>query len=98
MDVGKWRKCIDDVDDQLVKLLNERAQCAAEIGKVKRAEGVSVYQPEREQEIFHRIQQRNEGPLSDEQLQALLERIVEEVRKVEQSAHQEWSTTEKPER
>lgn len=86
MDISQWRKCIDEVDDQLVKLLNQRARCAAEIGKVKQAEGVPVYQPEREQEILNRIQKRNEGPLSNGQLRSLFERIVEETRKIEHSA------------
>ena len=95
MDISQWRKRIDDVDDQLVKLFNQRARCAAEIGKVKRAEGVPVYQPEREKEILNRIQQANAGPLSNEQLRSLFERIVEETRKIEQSARPEGSTGDK---
>lgn len=95
MDISQWRKCIDEVDDQLVKLLNQRARCAAEIGKVKRTEGVPVYQPEREQEILNRIQERNEGPLSNGQLRSLFKRIVEETRKIEHSARPEGPTGDK---
>ena len=38
------RQDIDRVDEVLVRLLNERARCACEIGKLKKALGIEVYQ------------------------------------------------------
>ncbi len=38
-DVAGWRKRIDEIDQQLVKLLNERSQCAVEIGHLKKTHG-----------------------------------------------------------
>jgi len=40
-----FRKDIDRVDEVIVRLLNERARVACEIGRLKKAEGVPVYQP-----------------------------------------------------
>ncbi len=36
MDIADWRQKIDDLDRQLVRLINQRAQCAQEIGRLKR--------------------------------------------------------------
>lgn len=83
MDISDWRKRIDEVDRKLVELLNERSRCAAEIGKLKRKNGLPVYQPEREREVLKAVQKANGGPLTDEQLKRLFERIVDEAREVE---------------
>jgi chorismate mutase/prephenate dehydratase len=40
------RRDIDRVDEVLVRLLNERARCACEIGRIKKQQNVEVYQPE----------------------------------------------------
>ena len=46
MSIERWRKEIDAIDEQLVRLLNERARVACEIGRLKKELGVEVYQPE----------------------------------------------------
>ena len=46
-DLDDLRKRIDLLDESLVRLLNARAACALEIGRVKRGMGVPIYQPER---------------------------------------------------
>jgi len=89
MDIGDWRKRIDELDAELVKLLNERSRCAAEVGKLKHAAGQPLYQPEREREILARIQKLNGGPLSNDALQRLFERILDEARTVEQESHKD---------
>jgi len=48
MDIADWRKKIDELDRQLVRLLNERAQAAHEIGKLKRNTAMPIYEPDRE--------------------------------------------------
>ncbi len=89
MDIGDWRKKIDELDTELVKLLNERSRCAAEVGELKRKAGTPLYQPEREREILERIQQMNGGPLSNDALKRLFERILDEARSVEQEFYQD---------
>ncbi len=80
-----WRKKIDEVDLQLVRLLNDRAQYAAEIGTIKIALGLAAYTPEREKEIMMNVTAANGGPLSSEAVRRLFERIVDESRAVERT-------------
>ena len=89
MDISDWRKRIDGLDEKLVELLNERSRCAAEIGRLKQKAGEAVYQPERERQVLEQVQQRNGGPLSNEQLRRIFERIVDEARMVEQNTQDE---------
>jgi len=82
-DLETWRKKIDDIDVQLVRLLNDRTQCALEIGKLKIALGLDAYSPEREVEVMKNVTSLNRGPLSSAALRRLFERIVDEARSVE---------------
>ncbi len=91
MDIHDWRRRIDELDEQLVRLLNERSVCAAEVGKLKRRVKQPVYQPEREREILARVQRMNGGPLGNEALKRLFERILDEARTVEQQTYKENS-------
>jgi chorismate mutase len=83
MDIAEWRKKIDDLDRKLVELLNERAQCAHEIGKLKRNSGMPIYEPDREKLIFENIKQNNPGPLSEMQLRMVYERLVDVMRQIQ---------------
>lgn len=85
-DIDGWRKRIDELDAKLVELLNERSRSVAEIGQLKRKTGQSIYQPEREREILVRVQALNQGPLRDEALKRLFERILDEARALEQES------------
>ena len=79
-----FRKDIDRVDEVIVRLLNERARVACEIGRLKKAEGVPVYQPEREKEVIEHVRSvAIEGPLGPEAIVRLFERIIDEARRLE---------------
>ena len=82
-DLAGWRKRIDEIDQQLVRLLNERAQCAVEIGHLKQGMGLPAWQPQREAEILRNIVKANEGPLDDAAIRRLFERIIDEARSLE---------------
>ena len=77
------RQQIDDTDKELVKLLNRRAQYADKIGEIKRYLNMPVYVPEREEQVIAHIQSGNPGPLSNEALRRLYERIIDESRRLE---------------
>ena len=78
------RNDIDRVDEVLVRLLNERARVACEIGKLKKAQGIDVYQPEREKEVLDHVRSvATEGPLGPEAIARLFERIIDEARRLE---------------
>src|ERR1017187_2538862 len=83
MDIEDWRQKIDVVDRQLVRLINERAQCAQEIGKLKRDSAMPIYEPDREKIIFQNIARINAGPLSDVQLRQVYERLVDVMRQLQ---------------
>ena len=83
MSIEDWRRKIDEIDRTLVELFNERSKCAIEIGKIKHAQSLRVYDPEREREILRRIKEANSGPLDNEGLQRLFERVIDECRRIE---------------
>ena len=82
-DLAAWRKKIDEIDQQLVKLLNERSRCAVEIGHLKKDLHLPAWQPEREAEILRNIVASNRGPLDDAAIRRLFERIIDEARALE---------------
>jgi len=95
MDIADWRKKIDDLDRRLVQLLNERAQCAHEIGRLKRNSGMPIYEPSREKVIFENINRQNAGPLSELQLRMVYERLVDVMRQIQ---HEEMAPEPQVER
>ena len=84
MDIADWRKKIDELDRQLVELLSQRAQVAHEIGRVKRAQSLPIYEPERERAVYDNVRKVNTGPLPDRDLIAIFERIMDMMRKIQQ--------------
>jgi chorismate mutase-like protein len=78
------RKDIDRVDEVLVRLLNERARCVCEIGRVKKEQNIEVYQPDREKLVLQHVKDiACEGPLGPEAIGRLFERIIDEARRLE---------------
>jgi len=86
MNLSDWRRRIDELDRKLVELLNERSQCALEIGKLKQQENLPLYQPEREKEVLQNAERDNKGPLSNAAIRRLFERIIDEARAAERIA------------
>jgi chorismate mutase-like protein len=82
-DLEGWRKRIDEIDQQLVKLLNERSKCALQIGHWKKTMDLPAWQPQREAEILRNVVTANEGPLDDSAIRRLFERIIDEARSLE---------------
>jgi chorismate mutase len=83
MDIADWRKQIDELDRKLVALINERAHCAQEIGRLKRNTQMPIYEPDREKIIFDNVQRLNRGPLPDRELIRIYERLIDVMRKVQ---------------
>jgi len=83
MDIAQWRLKIDELDRQLVALMNERARCAEEIGKLKRNSSIPIYEPDRERTIFDNIARQNSGPLTQVQLRQIYERLVDVMRQIQ---------------
>ena len=85
-DLDGWRRRIDEIDQQLVKLLNERADCAVEIGQIKKKMSQPAWSPEREAEILRNVVKANRGPLDNAAIRRLFERIIDEARSLERHA------------
>lgn len=82
-EMGEWRQRIDDIDLQLVKLFNERTQCAIEIGHIKKRIGLEIYSPSREAQVIANVTNANTGPLDAEAIRRLFERVIDEARRIE---------------
>ena len=83
MNLSDWRRRIDEIDSKLVELLNARSRCALEIGKLKQAANLPLYQPDREKEVLQNAERSNPGPLSNAAIRRLFERIIDEARSLE---------------
>ena len=85
-DLTRLRDAIDRVDEVIVRLLNQRAKYAIEIGELKAVLGLPVYAPEREKEVLHHVERTSDGPLDGASVRRLFERIIDESRRVEREA------------
>ena len=85
-ELDEWRRRIDLIDDQLMRLLNSRSACAVEIGRIKSALGLPIYSPEREAWILDRVMRDNPGPLDPTAVRRVFERIIDESRRLERIA------------
>lgn len=83
MDIDQIRKEIDRLDNELLKIFNERADLALKIGEIKKEKGLPVYDPDREKRIFDRMRSANPGPLEDNAIVRLFERVIDESRRLE---------------
>lgn len=82
-ELSRLREAIDRVDEVLVRLLNQRARYAIEIGRIKGVVNMPIYSPEREQQVLANVERHSEGPLDAGTMRRLFERIIDESRRVE---------------
>ncbi|MGN6184312.1 MAG: chorismate mutase [Thermoanaerobaculia bacterium] len=85
-ELKRLREAIDRVDEVLVKLLNQRAKYAVEIGEIKGVLALPVYSPEREKEVLRHVEESSAGPLDPASIRRLFERIIDESRRVERES------------
>ncbi|HUP59493.1 MAG TPA: chorismate mutase [Thermoanaerobaculia bacterium] len=85
-ELKRLREAIDRVDDVLVKLLNQRAKYAVEIGEIKGLLALPVYSPEREKQVLQHVESASAGPLEGSAVRRLFERIIDESRRVERES------------
>lgn len=83
-----FRNRIDVIDRTILELLNERAVCANNIGHIKKQLGLPIYMPAREEEVLANVSTCNSGPLSNEAVRRVFERIIDETRSLERRTYQ----------
>jgi chorismate mutase len=85
MTLEELRDQIDVLDRQLVELLSERARAAQQIGHLKVATSLPVYEPVREKVIYANVRAANKGPLPDIELTHIYERIIDVMRSLQRN-------------
>jgi chorismate mutase / prephenate dehydratase len=76
VNIPEHRKVIDRLDEQIVRLLNERTRHGLAIGDIKLKAGEEFYAPHRERAVLDRICRLNQGPMTDEQLCTIYREIM----------------------
>jgi chorismate mutase / prephenate dehydratase len=76
MNLDELRARIDRLDEELVRLLNERTSVALDIGRLKRKTSGEIYVPAREKEVLRRVSALSQGPLTDAALRAIYREVM----------------------
>jgi chorismate mutase/prephenate dehydratase len=84
MNLGDWRSRINDLDNQILNLLNQRAEAALQIGDLKRRQEAPSYVPEREAVILRRLAEVNAGPMPADAVRAIWREILSSCRALEE--------------
>lgn len=85
MNLDDWRSRINDLDNRILQLLNQRAEAVLQIGDLKRRKDAPVYAPDREAEILRRLSESSAGPLGGEAIGAIWREILSASRALESS-------------
>lgn len=87
--LGLVRERIDFLDQEIHGLLNQRAECAIEVARLKQEAGdvAGFYRPEREAQVLRRVKERNPGPLSDDTVARLFREIMSACLALEEPLH-----------
>jgi chorismate mutase len=83
LDLDELRRSIDAVDQQILKLLHDRVRLVLAVGEYKRERGIPVYDPSRERALLDRLCKNAEPPLDADTVRRIVERIVDECRRIE---------------
>src|SRR5437762_12928537 len=86
MTIEDWRREINALDRELLRLLNRRARVALKVGESKSASGVHLCDHTREREVIERMCAANEGPLDDRAIVELFRAIIHESRRIQARA------------
>jgi chorismate mutase len=74
----KFRMKIDEIDDELLRLLNERTRVVAELGVVKKRRGMPIRDSIREENVLTRVREKNCGPLDEAAALRIFQSIIAE--------------------
>jgi chorismate mutase/prephenate dehydratase len=81
--VDVLRKKIDQIDEKIVLLLNDRASLAQKIGSTKSLNSQEIYVAGREKEVLSRVSQLSRGPLSEQAIRSVFREIISGCRSLE---------------
>ena len=75
-ELEKLRRQIDEIDNEILNLLNKRANIVLDVAHIKRKKNAQYYSPEREREILERLTTLNKGPFPNETLKVIYREIL----------------------
>ncbi|MFN7922727.1 MAG: chorismate mutase [Bryobacteraceae bacterium] len=78
--LSECRRQIDTVDRRIVELLNERARIVENVGDIKQRAKLRIYEPKREDLVYGNVFSSNGGPLTNDALRRIYERLIDEMR------------------
>jgi chorismate mutase len=93
--LAEFRKTIDAIDLELLDLLNRRTRVVEEIGRTKESLAMPIYEPRREEDVFRNVTDHNHGPLTADAVKGIFERIIDEMRTLQQMRRQQQRQGEK---
>jgi chorismate mutase / prephenate dehydratase len=96
MELEKWRNQISALDNELLRLLNQRAELALKVGESKKDSGLSVCDHTREREVIERICSINAGPLDERAVIELFRAIIHESRRIQIQTLERTKATHTP--
>lgn len=85
--LNKLRQSIDDIDEKILDLLNQRAKVAQEVGKIKNHHDTDFYIPSREKAIMKRLREKSAGPLPREAIESVFREVISACRALETNLH-----------
>lgn len=94
MGVEDWRAEINALDNELLRLLSQRAQLALQVGESKKSSGRSLCDHTREREVIERMCLLNMGPLDERAVVELFRAIIHESRRIQKRSMEQDSQTE----
>ena len=81
--IGVLRQAIDEIDEKIMALVNQRLSLAKQVGDFKKQGGIQITDSDREKEIMSRLLEKNNGPMSDNGLRNIFGAIIAEGRNVQ---------------
>jgi len=84
-DIATLRNAIDEIDEKILNLINQRLLLAKQIGDLKKLAGIQIADRARENEIMNRLLEINGGPLNDDGLHNIFAAIITEGRKIQKT-------------
>ena len=83
--IEKYRQEIDEIDGEMLRMLNRRAECALLIGHIKKRHNLPIHVPEREEKVIDRLTSLNEGPVPAEAVRQIFQTIFTQMRELEEA-------------
>lgn len=82
VEIDKHRAVIDSLDEQIVALLNKRAEQSLAIRALKPTAKMGLYDPKREEEIFERLEGFNEGPMYNDDIREIYATVLKVMKEI----------------